>query len=197
MSTPAREYAAVLMLGVVSAGLAVTATTGGRPWGEATVESTGMPPRTFVVDGPAAAAGTGALALVALAGLGAVLATVGPWRRAVGVLVAVAGAGVLAQALLAGAGIDADVREDAADTSASADQRAVDEAIEQGDTGAWRWAAAAGGAGTAGAGVLTVLHAGRWPTIGRRYEAPVTTAGASRDETDLWRSLDRGDDPTT
>jgi hypothetical protein len=35
----------------------------------------------------------------------------------------------------------------------------------------------------------------RWPTMSSRYDAPATRA-SEPDETDLWKALDAGHDPT-
>jgi hypothetical protein len=59
----------------------------------------------------------------------------------------------------------------------------------------WRWVAVAAGLGVTGVGIMTIRRGPRWPAMGRRYEAPAV-AGRPRDETDLWRAQDRGDDPT-
>jgi len=190
-----REYAAVLLLGLVSAGFAVMATTGGRSWATATVSADGLPPRVFVASARSVAPWTTAAALVALAGLGAVLATAGRWRRVVGTIVAAAGLVVVAGAVLSGSAVDSVLRDDIAATTSGADAAAVDSALDDLSGGGWRWLALAGGVGIAGAGVATVLRGPGWPVMGRRYEAP-TAARRPQDETDLWRAQDRGDDPT-
>ena len=188
------EYALALLLGVAAAGLAVLATTGGRSWGEAVVLAEGMPPRSFVTSSREVAPWAGAAALVALAGMGAVLATAGRWRRAVGALVLACGLVVLLGAVTAGRGTDAALRDEIELTSAAADPAAVDAALDDIDGQTWRWLAAVGGAGIALAGVLVVARGSRWPAMGRRYETPA--APRPRDETDLWRAQDAGDDPT-
>jgi uncharacterized membrane protein (TIGR02234 family) len=46
-------------------------------------------------------------------------------------------------------------------------------------------------------GVVTIRFAGAWPTMSSRYDAPSArrpAAGAS--DTDMWKAMDRGDDPT-
>jgi hypothetical protein len=43
--------------------------------------------------------------------------------------------------------------------------------------------------------VLGWLLAPRWPTMSSRYDAP-TSAAPEADETDLWKALDAGRDPT-
>lgn len=194
MTGRVREYGAVLLLGLASAGLAVWATTGGRSWGTATVAVEGLPPRDFVVAARTAAPWVGAAALVALAGTGAVLATAGRWRRAVGVLVAACGLAVLLGAGLAGGAVEDALRDEISGTASGTDATAVEVALADLHDRAWRWVAAAGGAGVLLAGTLTAARGGRWPTMGRRYEQP---AAERRTDDDPWRSLDHGRDPTT
>ncbi len=188
------EFALVVLLGVVAAGLAVMATTGGRSWGEAVVTAEGMPPRTFVTSSREVAPYAGAAALVALAGMGAVLATSGRWRRAVGALVLLCGLTVLVGVASAGGGIESALRDEIELTAAAADPAAVDDALTDVGGQAWRWLAAAGGAGVVLVGGVVAVRGSRWPAMGQRYEAP--TVARPRDETDVWRSQDAGDDPT-
>ena len=190
-----REYAAVLLVGTVSAGLAVMATTGDRSWATARISPAGMPPHEVVVAAATVAPWTKAAALVALAGLGAVLATAGRWRQVVGMLVAAAGLVVLGGAALAGPAVDDALRHDVAGTASGTNSAAVERALGDVSGSGWRWIAVAGGLGLTGAGVATSLRGPRWPTMGRRYEAPAV-ARRQRDDTDLWRAQDHGDDPT-
>ena len=188
------EYAAVVLVGIVAAGLAVMATTGGRSWGEAAVSAEGMPPRLFVTSAREVAPWVGAAALVALAGMGAVLATAGRWRQVVGTLVLLCGLTIVGGALSAGDGVESALREEIELTAAAADPGAVDDALGDVEGQTWRWLAAVGGVGVVIAGGLVVARGSQWPAMGRRYEAPAATR--SRDGTDLWRAQDAGDDPT-
>jgi uncharacterized membrane protein (TIGR02234 family) len=115
------------------------------------------------------------LALVALAGTGALLATRGVARRVLGVLLALTGAGVAAGAVLARAGID----PGAAGAAGSV----------------WPAASVLGGAAVVAGGVLAARHGHLWSAMSSRYER--RPAAASLDEgRELWDALDRGDDPT-
>jgi uncharacterized membrane protein (TIGR02234 family) len=115
------------------------------------------------------------LAVVALAGAGAMLATRGVARRVLGVLLALTGAGVAAGAVLARAATD----PDAAGVAGSA----------------WPAACVLGGAAVAAGGVLAARHGHLWSAMSSRYER--RPAPASLDEgRELWDALDRGDDPT-
>jgi hypothetical protein len=186
----------VLLVGVVCAGLAVLAATGDRSWGTATVRADGLPARTFVATAREAAPWVSAASLVALAGLGAVLATAGRWRRFVGAVVAGAGLVVVAGAVLGGGAVEATLRDELVASAASADSAAAEQAIDDLSGTGWRWLAGVGGVGVTAAGTATVLRGSRWPAMGRRFEAPAVARHPS-DDTDLWRALDRGHDPTS
>ncbi|MEV4755567.1 Trp biosynthesis-associated membrane protein [Micromonospora sp. NPDC049559] len=130
-----------------------------------------------------------ALALVGLAGGGAVLATRATARRLVGLLLLLVALGVAAGGAY---GVLA---------------------LDRGDgSAAWPLLCALGGlVATAGA-ALTAVRGQRWPTMGARYERPATSAAAPRPaegasagrDTRLdarrtvaaWDALDRGEDPT-
>lgn len=106
------------------------------------------------------------VALVALAGAGALLATRGFTRLAVGGLLAACGM-ALAGAGLLGLGRDAATW--------------------------WPALALVGGLAVTGAGVLAVIRGRHWPGLGARYDRG--SAGASGAPT-MWDALDRGEDPT-
>ncbi len=172
-----RELAFAVLLCLGGAGLAFWAAT--RTW---VLDVVGSDPMPLVSEG-----GTGAevlpwlpaLALVGLAGGGAVLATRGWLRRALGGLLALLG---LAVAAGGGYGLAADL----------------------GDQVTWQWPALCllGGLLAATGGLLTALRGQRWPAMGARYERrsrqPVGTAGpiTGRGTVEAWDALDRGEDPT-
>lgn len=133
------------------------------------------------------------LALVALAGTGALLATRGAARRVLGALLALTGVGVAVGAVLAWAGA--------------------------GPEPVWPVVTVLGGAAVAVGGVLTARHGHTWAAMSSRYErnpaaaptAPASTApepaepGAAEpgrtaqnvpDSRAFWDALDRGEDPT-
>ncbi|GAA3306420.1 hypothetical protein GCM10020295_62600 [Streptomyces cinereospinus] len=139
-----------------------------------------------------------ALAVVGLAALVAVFAVRRAGRLLVAGLLALCGAGTVAAAL-----------------SGASDRSALDEKAAQasGDTSAtvaalthtaWPYAAAAGGALLLLAGLLALRYGRLWPAMSGRYErdvAPSARRGGApavdpdRPE-DLWKALDRGEDPT-
>ena len=144
-----------------------------------------------------------ALALVGLAAAVAVFAVRGFGRRLVGALLALAGAGAAAVSIGAATG------------SAALDHRAAaavglsQATVGQVSHAAWPWLAALGGVLLLLAGVLVITRGRDWPGMSSRYEAPtgrrVVAPGAAAKRTagtepsspnDLWKALDRGEDPT-
>jgi LPXTG-motif cell wall-anchored protein len=122
-----------------------------------------------------------ALALVALAGAGALLATRGRARSLVGVLLLLSGLGVLA-----GGGY-------ALATVAHV-------------TVVWPVLAMVGALLVGYGGVEATFRGGSWPAMGGRYERPQAPSepaedapqhsGPSRSDVAMWDALDRGEDPT-
>jgi tryptophan-associated transmembrane protein len=110
--------------------------------------------------------GLSAVALVGLAGAGAVLATRRLGRRLVGVLVALVGL------TLGGAGVVGLGRAD----------------------NAWPLLCAAGGLLVIVGGLATVARGHRWPGMGTRYDRAARTEREG--PRDAWEALDRGEDPT-
>jgi uncharacterized membrane protein (TIGR02234 family) len=122
-----------------------------------------------------------ALALVALAGAGALLATRGRSRAAVGAMLVLSGIGVLAGGV------------DGLATFAHV-------------TVAWPVLAVVASVFIGYGGGLAAVRGRRWPAMGSRYErprAPRTPAedqpqyiGPSASDVAMWDALDRGEDPT-
>jgi hypothetical protein len=173
MSKPGRRglaYAVLLCVG--GAALALYAAT--RTWFvEVTVRPAPLPPLRTPHHG---ASWLAPVAVVGLAAAGAVLATRGAVRRAVGVLLLLIGAGLAAGG---GRGLA--------------------------DTRLWPALCVVGGLAVAVAGALTVAGGHTWPTMGARYDRgpdatsdrPVPAAqNGSVASTQAWDALDRGEDPT-
>jgi hypothetical protein len=65
---------------------------------------------------------------------------------------------------------------------------------------AWRWVAIAGSVAVIVSGLLVVTAGHRWPSLSRRYDGDsegkrdLTTS--TSEPLQMWRALDRGDDPT-
>lgn len=189
-----RTFAPTVGVGVLGAGLAALA--GHRPW--ASPDVSGETERALadvaLTGGSAEYPVAGALGLVCLATWGVVLVTRGRVRRAVAALGVLAAMGTLASTVAGFVTVPDTVR------SALADVALTDADVSR----TWWWALTVLGALLAlAAGVLAVRFAPRWPEMGRRYDAPGPSRPRRRSaeperasETDLWRSLDSGHDPT-
>lgn len=215
MTTSARRQMAIAVGGLAGGGgLALLAAA--RPWH--TVTARRRPPLSPVVAevaGRTVAPAVAGLAVVALAGVVAVLATRGFPRRLVGAALVVTGAGLAWQTV---AGARAPGPSRARELLGSSRSGVVFEAGQRVQvTGHPGWAVLAGaGAALVGLGGLIVAWYGaRWPALSARYEAPVaprsetvnaTGSGAGQGNQDhrddrpsdlaLWQSLERGQDPT-
>ncbi|MER7674703.1 TIGR02234 family membrane protein [Kitasatospora sp. NPDC096128] len=174
----------MLLLTVLSAVLVLTAA--GRIWAEGRAGTLDVS-----VTGGKISELPGGLALVGLAAAVAVFAVRGAGRLAVGALTLLAGLGAAA-ASVAGASDTA-----ALDTAASGKLALAGSAATEVSHTGWPWVALAGGLLLAVAGLITLRHGRRWPAMGSRYEAPTRKAPAKADTPgDLWKALDRGEDPT-
>jgi hypothetical protein len=158
---------------VCAAGAGLALLAAGRTWTHVTVvRPAPLPPLHEAKTGVALLPWLSALALVALAGAGALLATRGLVRAAVGVLLVLSGLGLAAGAITR---------------------------LVAGAAPGWPLATALGGLLVAGSGVLTVANGRDWPAMGARYERaarPSDAPGAARSEAQIWDALDRGEDPT-
>lgn len=168
--TPRAEMTAVLGAIAATSGLVLLAAS--RP--RATVEGQGGS-LSGALDTPGAAA----LALVALAGAGALL-LVGGWARTlISVLLVVVAVGVVAAM---------------ATMPSNYGWFSYSPLVPAVTRSAWAWVGMGAGVLLGLAAAVAVLWARRWPQPRRRYEStprPATTA------TDPWSTLDRGEDPTT
>jgi uncharacterized membrane protein (TIGR02234 family) len=205
--SPARRLAYAVLACVAGAGLAIYAAT--RTWSLEVVTRPGLPDLRTARTGAEQMPLLVGLALVALAGGGALLATRGAARRALGGLLALTGAAVAVLAVLGRAGLDPG-RAGAAATI-------------------WPAACVLGGTMIVVGGVAAARDGHRWPAMGSRYErgnvpsrpaepgagsGPLPPAGHTRPHTPrdhpgeqpdtapvdtraAWDALDRGDDPTT
>jgi uncharacterized membrane protein (TIGR02234 family) len=184
-------------LGVVCAGLALSA---GLLWaGSATVwyqvQRAGAAP--VELTGAQVAPWLGGTALLALAGVAGVVATGGVLRRLVGVLLALAGSGVLAFAVRALLSDPYATDAAAASLPQPPSGITVDELRDQPTdvTGA-PLLVIAGAVVLLVMGITVLLRERRLPRLGARYAAP----GERRVERDpdraAWEDLDEGRDPT-
>lgn len=187
-----RSFGPALLAGLGGGTLATLAAT--RTWATATGEAAGVEV-TAEASGTSAAPLPWALALVALASWGAILALRGRARVVVAALGTLAALGGL---LAAGFGLD-EAHDRAAD--AAADRGAAADSVTTALT-AWPWITLVGLVVAAGAGAVAVRRSPRWPAMGARYDAPTgaaTSAAHLADDAgarELWDALDRGVDPT-
>jgi len=185
-----REYGLALLAGAVGAGLILLAVR--QRWAQAVfTPPKPLTPQVVSVSGADLVPLAGALAVAALAGLAAVIATRGVLRQAAGVLLALFGVGagtavtttVTAASVVSVAAGRVGSPESAAvsgaagsTTSGSSGGAAVVVAGAAGHaimTGTpWRAAVLAGALLVFLAGLATVLRGSRWPVMSARYDLP-------------------------
>lgn len=199
---PGRQLLLALVLLAVGAGAVLLA--GSQTWVSAATQLSRDFPRIEVdVIGKDAAPLTQALGLVALAGVVAVLATRGIGRPIIGAVLVLSGGGIWAACVLYWFG-----RDQVADSHLQQriDDQTTSAYASEVTTSAWPLLAVFGGLLVI-AGALVVVVRGRgWPGMGKRYDSPVAETSASRppsgpstaplEGAELWKSLDRGEDPT-
>ncbi|GAA1833428.1 TIGR02234 family membrane protein [Actinomadura chokoriensis] len=189
--TPGRERGLTALLCAGGAGLALLA--GGRTWATVKAEDA-ITPFTQTLTGGDLGGAAGALAWAGLAGLAALFATRGRVRAAVGVLIALFGAGIAYASTVAVQ--RSNVLSAAGDKSALL-KLGADPALH---VDLWWIVSVAGGVLLVAGGLLTAVRGSRWPGMSSRYEragagAPAREPAAD-DPSAMWRSLDRGEDPT-
>jgi len=64
------------------------------------------------------------------------------------------------------------------------------------DVNLWWLVSVTGGVVLAVGGILTAARGARWPGMSARYERSAPRKAAEDDPSALWKSLDRGEDPT-
>ncbi|MCX5139641.1 MULTISPECIES: TIGR02234 family membrane protein [unclassified Streptomyces] len=190
-----RSLAAGLLLG--AAGATVVLLASGQTWAEGKA-AVGGGTLALSAEGQDVTGLPAALAIVGLAALVAVFAVRGAGRLAVAGLLALSGLGAALSAYI-GASDSAALDEKAAQTTG--DTSAAIHALSH---TAWPYITAAGGLLILLAGLLALRFGSRWPTMSGRYErdgtprprkAPRAAPDPDRPE-DLWKALDRGEDPT-
>jgi uncharacterized membrane protein (TIGR02234 family) len=144
-----------------------------------------------------------ALGLVALAGVVAVLATRGVVRRAIGAMLALAGALLVWRSLAGLTAVSAArVRSlvQAKHPGVGVDAAFVPHVSVHAQ---WSIFSAACGLIVVAAGLCTAIRGHHWATMSARYEAPPRAASAedvaaarARADASMWTALDRGADPT-
>ena len=180
-----------MLVGLASA--ALVAVAGNQAWAKA-AEGQGIGEEVASVSvavGEAKAPLATALALVVLAAWGVLLVTRGRFRRVISWIVAIATVGLLAAvvgALFAAPDAVASAYEPYGITDVDVQRTA------------WSWVALAGAMLALGAAALAVRDVGRWPQMGKRYDAPGAAdepaKQGERSNLDLWKAMDEGRDPT-
>ncbi|WP_330176305.1 TIGR02234 family membrane protein [Streptomyces sp. NBC_01498] len=200
-----RSLGVALLLG--AAGSAVVLIASGQTWAEGSAVVAGG--RVPLDAGGRDVTGVpAALAVAGLAALVAVFAVRTAGRTLVAGLLALSGAGATAAALVGatdGAALDDRAARTTGDTAATVDALTHT---------AWPYVTAAGGLLILLAGLLALRYGSHWPSMSGRYErdgtpraarvrapatrpakAPGPAADPDRPE-DMWKALDRGEDPT-
>lgn len=167
----------------IGGGVALLATS--RPWVVLRADI-GLTPTTVEVTGAALAPLASAAAVVALAGVLAVLVARSWGRRVVGLLVlVVAGAGLVQVGSVLADRVGRARAWWAVEVGAAAQTATA-------ATTAWSVAAAGALLVLVVAGVVVLARAGAWAGLSGRYETP----GRAMSSGDPWRALDEGEDPT-
>ncbi|MFI0824816.1 TIGR02234 family membrane protein [Streptomyces roseolus] len=189
-----RSLALALLLGAL--GATVVLLSAGQIWAEGTASVAGgtVP---VEADGGTVTGVPTALAIVGLAALVAVFAVRRTGRTLVAALLALSGAGAALAAFLGAsdsAALDAEAARISGDTAA---------AVAGLTHTAWPYVAAAGALLILLAGLFALRYGKSWPAMGGRYErsgaprpARRPAAGDPDRPEDLWKALDRGEDPT-
>ncbi|GGR92443.1 TIGR02234 family membrane protein [Streptomyces nojiriensis] len=189
-----RSVAVALLLGALGATVVLLAS--GRTWARGTA-AIGSDSLQLAADGRAVTGLPAALAIVGLAALVAVFAVRGRSRLLVSGLLALSGLGAALSAVL---GADGRSALDAQAARTTADSAAHVAGLTQ---TTWPYVTAAGALLILAAGLLALRFGRGWPSMGGRYERDgsprartVAAVDPDRPE-DLWKALDRGEDPTT
>lgn len=193
-------YAAALLVDLVGAGGALLVSI--QTW--QTITSPRPRPRpddVLDVTGRTVDSASTALALVALAGVVAVLATRGVVRRVVGAVVALAGVGLVWRGVASAGAVSAS----RARSLVGERHRTV--VLDPGVTphvgvhAVWPALSIVAGVLVLLAGVAIAARGHRWGGMSTRYEnveqQPDASDQAARASVSLWNALDRGEDPTS
>ncbi|MEU7030957.1 TIGR02234 family membrane protein [Streptomyces sp. NPDC046275] len=189
-----RSLAAALLLGAL--GATVVLLSAGQIWAEGTA-SVGGGTVPVEADGGTVTGVPTALAIVGLAALVAVFAVRRTGRTMVAALLALSGAGAALAAVLGAsdsAALDAEAARITGNTAA---------AVNGLSHTVWPYVTAAGAVLILAAGLFALRFGKAWPAMGGRYERSGAPRAARRPARvdpdrpeDLWKALDRGEDPT-
>jgi uncharacterized membrane protein (TIGR02234 family) len=186
--------AGALLIDAVGAGGALLVSA--RHWQTITTPAAGRAD-VLEVTGRAVDSASTALALVALAGVVAVLATRGRWRRLVGVLIALAGAAMIWRAAVSASAVSTAKARSLVESHHQTVSAAgvVPHVVTH---GVWPVLSIITGVLVLVAGAAIAWRGHTWQVMSSRYEAPTVDADQQRARaaTALWSALDRGEDPT-
>lgn len=201
-----RSYAAVLV--ALGAGAALIFLGYGRTWSTSVVTDVGLPTITVELSGREVAPAGAAMALVALTGIAALVATRRVGRLITSVVL------ILAGVLAAYVAVASGASSSASGAGQISDRTGLEVVTSGSTTGTAWWAVAAvGGLVVAASGAVALRTSAAWPVLGGRYERSATgSPGASTHPVDLaarppvtrpapatasvWDQLDAGVDPT-
>lgn len=162
-----------------------------------------LPPLQRTVTGRAVDPLVAAMAVVALAGGIAMLATRRVGRLLVALLLTGSGVVVVVRSIPSLGGVSTSRAAALLTDHGSIVGVPAGAAFSTSAHPGWIGLSIAGGVLVAAAGLLALARAARWPAMGRRYDAPTAAApsrpaepSTERAHRELWDALDRGDDPT-
>lgn len=159
-----------------------------------------LPDEVLSVSGRTVDAAITALAVVALAGVVAVLATRGMPRRVVGVVLALTGGAMVWRAVTASAVISPAHARELVQQHHPGASLAAGSAPQVAESAGWPVLTAVCGVLVLLAGAFVAWRGHRWANLGARYERQGVEGDAeavnARAAASMWNALDRGDDPT-
>jgi uncharacterized membrane protein (TIGR02234 family) len=188
---------AALLLGLAGATIVLLAK--GKIWMNGTVDIGAGGIRSVSATGQQVGGLPGSLALVAMAAFIAVFAVRGASRFALAGLLVLCGAGTVVAAL---SSLDDPSAMNAAAATATA---LVHATVSEHTTTAWPLLSAGGGALVLAAGIIALVRGRAWPAMSSRYDREGAEPAMRRQRKpvvdpdrpeDLWKALDRGEDPT-
>jgi uncharacterized membrane protein (TIGR02234 family) len=196
------EYAAALVLQLAGGGFALLLAT--RSWQTVhTPRERPLADDVLQLSGRTIDAAPTALALVALAGVVAVVATRGVLRRAVGVVLVVTGGLLIWRAASGLSAVSATRARDLVRSHHSGVGVDAASAPHVAVHAQWAVLTLACGVLVALAGALVAARGARWSALSAKYEAPRPALSArdlaaqrQRADASMWKALDAGDDPT-
>lgn len=196
------QFSLALLINLV--GAAAVLLVASRSWQSiSTVRERPLADDVLHVSGRTLDAAPTAFALVAMAGVVAVLATRGLARRLVGLVIALAGIGLIWRALLDQSAVGVDRARSLVEDKHPQVNTAAALVSQVSVSTVWVILTLVGGVLVLLAGAAITWRGSHWAAMSARYESPVRGPSSAdpeqdrmRAEASLWTALDRGDDPT-